>query len=410
MLGNNPSNLVNSMTNESALPSVFLMPGGDRRLRAGRPWVYSNEVRMDAEAKALAPGSLVALRRVDGKRLGVGTFNARALIALRLFTDDPNTVVDEEFLARRLSRALALRQRLYGEPYYRLVHGDADGLPGLVADRFADVLVLQLGTAGMEALLEQLLSAVDTVVAPGAVVLRGDGAFRTLENLERGVSVAKGRVEAPVMVREAELTFTADVIEGQKTGWFFDQRDNRAFMAAQAGGARMLDVYCHSGAFAIAGAAAGASGVVAIDSSEAALELARRAAAENGVDGRCVFERGEAFAALESLGQAGERFAVVVADPPAFAKSRGELKSGLKGYRKLARLAARLVEPGGFLFLASCSHNVEAGAFAQEVGRGMASAGRAGRIIRGAGAGADHPVHPFLPESAYLKTLVLQLD
>ena len=410
MLGNNPSNLVNSMTNESALPSVFLMPGGDRRLRAGRPWVYSNEVRMDAEAKALAPGSLVALRRVDGKRLGVGTFNARALIALRLFTDDPNTVVDEEFLARRLSRALALRQRLYGEPYYRLVHGDADGLPGLVADRFADVLVLQLGTAGMEALLEQLLSAVDTVVAPGAVVLRGDGAFRTLENLERGVSVAKGRVEAPVMVREAELTFTADVIEGQKTGWFFDQRDNRAFVAALAGGGRMLDVFCHSGAFSVGAAGQGAIDVLGIDSSERALELGREAARLNGVEARCRFLHGDAFRHLEDLGGAGERFQVVAADPPAFVKSKKDLKAGLRGYRKLARLTARLVAPGGFLFLASCSHNVETELFAKEVAAGMRSAGRTGRVIRSAGAGPDHPVHPFLAESAYLKTVVLHLD
>ena len=398
------------MTNESALPSVFLMPGGDRRLRAGHPWVYSNEIRMDAEAKALPPGSLVALRRVDGKRLGVGTFNAHALIAFRLFDADPRATLDEEFLARRLGRALALRQRLYGEPYYRLVHGEADGLPGLVADRFADVLVLQLGTAGMEALLPQLLAAVDTVLAPSTVVLRGDGAFRALESLERSVSVAKGRVEAPVVVREADMSYPADVMEGQKTGWFFDQRDNRAFVAALAKGGRMLDVFCHSGAFAVGAAGRGATDALGIDSSVSALDLGREAARLNGVEDRCRFLHGDVFRHLEELGGANERFQVVVADPPAFVKAKKDIKAGLRGYRKLARLAAHLVAPGGFLFLASCSHNVEAALFAKEVAAGMRSAERTGRVIRSAGAGPDHPVHPFLAESAYLKSVVLHLD
>ena len=398
------------MTDESALPSVFLLPGRDRRLRAGHPWVYSNEVRMDAEAKALAPGAVVALRRVDGKRLGVGTFNARALIAFRLFAADPRTALDEDFLTRRLGRALALRERLYAEPYYRLVHGEADGLPGLVADRFGDVLVVQLGTAGMEALSERLLAAIDAVVAPDAVVLRGDGPFRALEHLERSVRVAKGRVEAPVVVREADLAFPADVIEGQKTGWFFDQRDNRAFVAALANGGRMLDVFCHSAAFGVGAGVRGATDVLGIDSSERALELGQEAARLAAVEDRCRFLQGDAFRQLDELGGAGERFQVVAADPPAFVKAKKDLKAGLRGYRKLARLAARLVAPGGFLFLASCSYNVETALFAKEVATGLRSAGRTGRVIRSAGAGPDHPVHPFLAESAYLKTVVLHLD
>jgi 23S rRNA (cytosine1962-C5)-methyltransferase len=398
------------MTTENVLPSVFLMPGRDRRLRAGHPWVYSNEVRMDAEAKALPPGAVVLLRRVDGKRLGVGTFNARALIAFRLFAADPKTEVDQDFLARRLGRALALRQRLYTKPNYRLIHGEADGLPGLIADRFGDVLVLQLGTAGMEALLEQLLAAIETVLAPSAVVLRGDGAFRTLENLDRSVSVAKGRVEAPVVVHEADMAFPADVLEGQKTGWFFDQRDNRDFVAGLAGGGRMLDVFCHSAAFGVGAAGRGATDVLGIDSSERALELGREAARLNGVEDRCRFLHGDAFRHLEELDGAGERFQVVAADPPAFVKSKKDLKAGMRGYRKLARMAARLVAPGGILFMASCSYNAEAGLFAKEVASGMRSAGRTGRVIRTAGAGPDHPVHPFLAESAYLKTVVLHLD
>ena len=394
----------------SVYPSVFMLPGRDRRLRSGHPWVYSNEIRMNAEALAVEPGAPVVLNRVDGKALGVGTFNPHALIAFRLFSTEAGAVLDAAFVEARLRRALALRERLFAEPFYRLVHAEADGLPGLVADRFGGALVVQATTAGMERLLPDVLAAAAEVLGPEAVVLRNDVPARRAEGLDSYVRLASGGLEGAVAVRQGDLRFFADLMGGQKTGWFFDQRDNRAFMAALAGGARMLDLYCYSGAFAIAGAAAGASEVLAFDGSEAALELARRAAGENGVDGRCTFERGDAFEVMEALAQAGERFGVVVADPPAFAKSRGELKSGLKGYRKLARLAARLVEPGGFLFLASCSHNVEAGAFAQEVGRGMVRAGRAGRVIRSAGAGADHPVHPFLPESVYLKTLVLQLD
>ena len=390
------------------IPRIFLNPGRDKRGGAGHPWIYANEIRMDAEAKAVAAGSTVAVHRVDGKPLGVGTFNPHCLIAFRLFARDPGAALDHAFLARRLQRALQLRQRLFERPFYRLVHGEADGLPGLVVDRFDDVVCLQAGTAGMEALLPAVLDALEETLSPRAVVLRNDSAARRLEGLDPYVRVARGAVDGPVEVAEGDVRFLADPLEGQKTGWFFDQRDNRAFMAGLSRGGRMLDVYCYGGGFALAAAAAGATEVLAVDSSAPALDLAQRAAGLNGLDGRCTFLGGKAFEELERL--AGERFRVVAADPPAFVKSRKDLRAGLKGYRKLARLAAGLVEPGGFLFLASCSHNVEAALFADEVARGVARAGRGGRVIRAAGAAPDHPVHPFLPESAYLKTLVLELD
>jgi 23S rRNA (cytosine1962-C5)-methyltransferase len=211
-------------------------------------------------------------------------------------------------------------------------------------------------------------------------------------------------------VREGNLTFLADPLGGQKTGWFFDQRDNRAFVAGLCPGKRVLDVYSYAGGFAVSAAAAGAFRVTAVDRSENALDLARQAATLNNVSADIAFERSDAFDALARLGEDGERFGVVIADPPAFVKSRKDLKSGLKGYRKLARMAARLVEPGGFLFLASCSHNANAEQFAAEVATGIARTGRTGRILRFAGAAPDHPVHPHLPESAYLKAITLQLD
>ena len=204
--------------------------------------------------------------------------------------------------------------------------------------------------------------------------------------------------------------FGVDVLAGQKTGWFFDQRDNRAFLAGLATGSRVLDLYCYSGGFAVEAARAGAVSVTGIDRSEGALGLAVEAASRNGVDGICAFRRGEVFAEAASLSNAGERFDVVIADPPAFARSRRDVPAALRGYRKLARLAIQLVAPGGFVFLASCSHNVAAADFAEAARHGLADAGRTGRIVREAGAGPDHPIHPALPESAYLKSLVLALD
>jgi 23S rRNA (cytosine1962-C5)-methyltransferase len=398
-----------SMT--AAPPRVFINPGQDRRLARGHPWVYANEIRMDTAAKALPPGTVVQVRRVDGKPLGVGTFNPHALIAFRLFARDPGAAVDAGFFADRLRTALRWRDRLFGAPFYRLLHAEADGVPGLVADRFGDTVVVQAGTAGMEALLPAFLAALDDILAPATVILRNDGAGRTLEGLDSYARIAKGALNGPVEVQEGGLAFLADPLTGQKTGWFFDQRDNRAFVGLLCrNAARVLDVYCYAGGFAVTAAAAGARAVIGIDRSEPALALARQAAERNGVAARCAFRPAEAFATLERLAADGERFDVVIADPPAFAKTKKEVPSGLKGYRKLARLAAAVVAPEGFLFIASCSHNVEAAAFADEVVRGLAAAGRTGRILRAAGAAPDHPVHPHLPETGYLKTLTLQLD
>ncbi|TVR98637.1 MAG: class I SAM-dependent rRNA methyltransferase [Rhodospirillales bacterium] len=392
------------------LPTVFLNPGGDRRLSQGHPWAYANEVRIDAAGKALESGTVARLARVDGKPLGIGMFNPHALIAFRLLDRDPSVAVDGAWLSGRVGRALALRRRLFAEPFYRLVHAEADALPGLVVDRFDDVAVVQANTAGMDRLLPLVIEAVEAAINPAVVVVRNDSRARALEGLDRTVVVVKGEVGGPVPVREDGLVFFADVLTGQKTGWFFDQRRNRAFAAPLAEGGAMLDLFCHTGGFAVRAAAGGASPVLGIDTSEPALALARQAAAANGVDARCTFRRGEVFQSLEALITEGARFRLVVADPPAFVKSRKELAAGLRGYRKLARLAARVVEPGGFLFLASCSHNVEAAGFAAECAAGLAKAGRTGRILRAAGAGPDHPIHPHLPETAYLKTLVLQLD
>ena len=395
----------------STLPRVFLLPGRDKRVGFGHPWAYSNEIRMDPAAKAIAPGACARLVRVDGKPVGLGTFNPKTLIAFRIFAREAGASIDRAFVAQRMHAALALRQRLFAKPFYRLVHAEADGLPGLIVDRFGDVCVLQAGTAGIENLMPEILAALAEVLSPRAVVLANEGPLRALEGLETYTRLAAGELVGAVEVEENNLVFYADPLQGQKTGWFFDQRDNRSFVAdlAKDAGA-VLDLYAYTGGFAVQAAAAGAKRVLAVDSSAPALELAKKAAVRNGVAEACEFRKDDAFDALEALAAGNERFDAVIADPPPFARSKKDVPAALKGYRKLARTAAALVRPGGFMFIASCSHNVTAEAFTLEVAGGISRAGRTGRILRAAGAGADHPVHPLLPETAYLKTLTLQLD
>jgi 23S rRNA (cytosine1962-C5)-methyltransferase len=395
---------------QKKLPSVLLRAGEDRRVRAGHPWAFSNEILMDAETKALPAGSLVALRAPGGEPLGLATFNPHSLIAARVLSADANAVVDALFLGRRLTRAASLRDRLIGVPYYRLIHAEADGLPGVVVDRFGDALVVQLNSAGMDRLTPVMLEALEAELSPKTIVLKNDSPVRELEGLKREVVVAKGDATGAIELIENEARFVADLSVGQKTGWFYDQRDNRRFMAGLAKEADVLDVYSYSGGFGVLAAKLGATSVTCIDRSQAALDAARQAAELNGVAQKIAFEKADAFDALERLGAAGKQFGVVICDPPAFVKSRKDLKNGAQGYRKLVRLAAPLVSPGGFLFVASCSHLVDPPLFAEQVRRGLRDAERSGRILLSSGAALDHPVHPGLPETAYLKALTLQLD
>ena len=392
------------------LPSVLLRAGEDRRVRDGHPWAFSNEILMDPETKAIPPGSLAILRAPSGEALGLVTFNPHSLIATRLLTSNPEATVDPLFLGRRLAQATALRDRLVGVPYYRLIHAEADGLPGVIIDRFGDALVVQVNSAGMDRLTAVLLEALEAELSPKTIVLKNDSPVRELEGLTREVVVAKGN-GGPVELIENGAKFMADLSGGQKTGWFYDQRDNRRFMAGLSKDASVLDVYSYTGGFGVLAAKEGAKSVVCIDRSAAAIDVAKQAAQLNGVDKVVSFEKAEAFETLEKLGGTmARKFDVVICDPPAFVKSRKDLKIGAQGYRKLVRLAAPLVARGGFFFVASCSHLVDQPVFADQVRRGLRDASRTGRILRTSGAALDHPVHPNLPETAYLKALTLQLD
>ncbi len=391
-------------------PSIRLKPHESGRILRGHPWIYSNEIEMDAAAKAIEPGAVVAVLDANGKPLGVATFNRNSLIAARLLAGDGETAINVDYFGARIEAALALRSRFYTARYYRLIHSEADGTPGLIVDRFADAVVVQANTAGIDRLTEAVIAALDRTIAPATIVLRNDSPIRSLEGLGVAVTVARGQADAPVAVDEEGVAFVADLAGGQKTGWFFDQRPGRTLIAGISRDARVLDLFSHTGGFAIRALAAGAKSVVAIESSEPALALARAAAGRNGVAARATFVKGDVFAEIGRRAAEAERYDIVIADPPAFVKSRKGLAAGLKGYRKLARMTAAMVAPGGFLFIASCSHLVDPPAFASEVRMGLAAAKRTGRIVAQGGAGPDHPVHPHLPESAYLKWQLVQLD
>jgi 23S rRNA (cytosine1962-C5)-methyltransferase len=394
---------------KSTRPVIRLKPREGRRVKSGAPWVFSNELALDAAVKALPPGTLVELATEDGAPIGAGYFNPKSLIAVRLL-GKPETAFDVAFFAERLRHAMALRKAFFSEPYYRLVHAEGDLLPGVVIDRFGDTVVVQITTAGMEHLTDTFLAALDDVIAPACVILRNDTPARTLEALESYVRVAKGDAPQQLTVKENGVLYLADPQAGQKSGWYYDQRDNRHFMAGLARGKRVLDAYCYSGGFAVLAAVQGGTHVIGLDSSAPALDLARAAAQANSVDSLCTFRKADVFTELERLAHTNERFDIVIADPPPFAPSRKDIESGARAYRKLARLATSLVAQGGYLMLASCSHNMVAERFALECAAGIHRASRSARLIRQAGAGPDHPVHPMLPETAYLKALAYAVD
>jgi 23S rRNA (cytosine1962-C5)-methyltransferase len=276
-----------------------------------------------------------------------------------------------------------------------------------VIDRFDDVLSVQAGTAGIERQLDAILAALDALMKPKTVILRNDAPGRALEGLEPYVRAAKGE-GARVAVLENGCRYLADLAQGQKTGWYYDQRDNRAFIAALAKGKSVLDAYSYTGGFGLLAAKAGAQEVLCLDSSAPALALAEESARTNGVKIQPV--KADVFEEMERLIARSEKFDIVIADPPPFVKSKKDLEPGAKAYRKLARLAAQVTAERGILLVASCSHNIPPDRFAAECAAGIARTGRTASLIRSAGAGPDHPVHPLLPESAYLKALVYALD
>ncbi|WP_323021941.1 RSP_2647 family RNA methyltransferase [Pararhodobacter sp.] len=392
-------------------PVVRLRPKAEARaIRHGFPWVYADELVLDRRTNALEPGALAVLEDGERRPMGLVTVNPKSKIVARMLDRDTGAALDRAWFEARLSHALALRERLYTEPFYRLVHAEADGFPGVVIDRFGDAAVIQPNAAWAEAHLEMLVAALQAVTGVSIVVKNGTGRARSLEGLTDETLVLKGALDGPVPVRMNGATYMADLTGGQKTGIFYDQRDNHAFAARLAKGGRVLDVFSHVGGFGLAALAAGAESALAVDGSEPALALAERGAAAMGLAERFARRQGDAFETLEALQSEGERFDLVVCDPPAFAPHRQALDAGLRAYERVARLAAPLVAPGGYLVLCSCSHAADLSQFRAASTRGIGKGGRRGQLIHTGFAGPDHPMLPQLAESGYLKSLAFRLD
>ncbi|OWJ76992.1 RSP_2647 family RNA methyltransferase [Haematobacter genomosp. 1] len=392
-------------------PTVRLKPKAEARaIRHGFPWVYADELVTDRRTKGLEPGALAVLEDGERRVLGLVTVNSNSRIVCRMIDRDPAAVIDEAWFAARLQRALALRETLFDAPYYRLVHAEADGLPGVVIDRFGDAAVIQPNAAWSETLIGPLSAALAKVTGVTTIIRNGMGRARTLEGLPEELTVLRGAMEAPVPVPMNGATYMADLLGGQKTGLFFDQRPNHAFAQRLAKGARVLDVFSHVGGFSLAALAGGAERALAVDSSAPALKLAKDGAVAMGAEVRFATRQGDAFATLEALAAEGAQFDLVVCDPPAFAPSKQALEAGLRAYERVARLAAPLVAPGGYLGLCSCSHAADLAAFRGANVRGIGRSGRRAQLLHTGFAGPDHPLMPQLAESGYLKALFFRLD
>lgn len=386
--------------------TLRLKKNADRRLKAGHLWLYSNEIDTQATPlKELAPGAQVLIEAANGKGMGVAYVNPHSLICARMVSRDPKQGLDRSLLVHRLNQALALRQRLFAKPFYRLVHGEGDLLPGLIIDRFDDVLVVQLNTAGMQAVAEELLDALEKVLSPAAVVFRNDTGGRRQEGLEASVEVVKGTLPDQVLLEENGVRFVAPVLDGQKTGWFYDHRVNRAWLNGLVAGKRVLDLFSYVGGWGVQAAASGAREVLCVDASGPALARVAENAALNGLHEQVAVGEGDAFEVLAALKAEGEEFDVVILDPPAFIKKRKDIPNGERAYGKLNREAMRLLGRDGLLLSASCSMHLAPERLVDVVRGAVRHQDRQGQILFQGHQGPDHPVHPAIPETAYLKAL-----
>ncbi|WP_424978301.1 RSP_2647 family RNA methyltransferase [Leisingera sp. S232] len=394
-------------------PRVKMKPKSNARaIRHGFPWVYANELVTDRRTRNLAPGTLAVLEDEAHTPLGLVSVNPESKIIARMLDRDPEAVIDQAWFAARLSRALEMRERLYDAPFYRLVHAESDGLPGVVIDRFGTVCAVQPNAAWAETHLDMLTAALAEVTGAEVILKNASGRTRGLEGLDDISLPLLGQAPtAPLPVQMNGATYMADLTGGQKTGLFFDQRENHAFAARlTAPGAKVLDVFSHVGGFGLAMLAGGAGHATCVDGSAAALELASQGAASHGHQDRFTARQGDAFDVLAALAAEGETFDVVICDPPAFAPSKQALEAGLRAYERIAKLAAPLVKPGGYLGLCSCSHAADLSRFRNASARGIGKGGRRAALIHTGYAGPDHPQLPQLAESGYLKAVFFRLD
>ena len=381
----------------------------ERRVLAGHDWIYSNEIdTAQTPLKGLDPGQPVEVIARNGRWLGHAYANPHSLIAIRLLSRRQDQRLTASLLVERMRMALALRERLYSGPYYRLIHGEGDALPGLVVDRYADLLVVQISTAGMERMRAELLAALEQVVRPTRILLRNDIPVREHEGLEQGIQWVLGNDPGEIELEEGGVRFRVAPATGQKTGWFYDQADNRLALRRFGAPGRTLDCCCYLGPWGLHAAANGAESVTCVDGAAGALQGVQANAALNGLESRVSTLQADAFDALKSLRDEQAEFDLVILDPPAFIKRRRDEAEGRHAYQRLNRLGLGLLPKGGLLVTSSCSFHMGRDAFVQTVQQAARRAGRVLQLLQVGTQGPDHPVHPAIPETAYLKTLFLR--
>lgn len=399
------------MTEAIEVPALYLKRGEDTRLRAGHLWVFSNEVDVQrSPLSSFEPGQTCAIVDSRDKPIGVGYVNPNSLICARLVNRGIEHALDKSLFVHKLNIALSLRERMHDEPWYRLVFGESDGLPGLTIDRFGDVLVAQTTTAGMERLKETILEAAIKVLKPRQFWWKNDASIRTMENLPDYAELAHGEVvDAPLLVREAGLEFECDPVGGQKTGWFYDQRGNRDHLQHLVKGKRVLDVFSYLGGWGLRAAAYGASEVVCVDSSQAAVDAITRNAERNGMADRVRAVRADAFDYLKALREQREHFDVVVLDPPAFVKRKKDFSEGRIAYRRINEFGMQVLTRDGILITCSCSYHMPRAALLDAVQQAARHLDRQAQMLVSLQQGPDHPVHPAIIETEYLKGFVLRV-
>jgi 23S rRNA (cytosine1962-C5)-methyltransferase len=393
-----------------SLQTLKLNSGAERRLRGGHLWIYSNEVDNRATPlKGFAPGEQVVVETDKGKPLGIAYVNPNTLICGRIVSRDLKYTLDRSLIIHRLKIALSLRESCFSDDCYRLVFGDSDGLPGLVIDRFYDVFVVQISTAGMEAVLNDIVEALNKVFTPKAILLRNDGKMRDMEGLETYTEIVQGDIPDLCPLMENSVSLVAPLQKGQKTGWFYDHRNNRAQMQRHVDGKRVLDLFSYVGGWGAQALAAGASQAICVDASHFALEVAAENARINNASDRFEGFHGDAFDICKSLIADKEKFDVVVLDPPAFIQKKKDIRNGERAYARMNNFAMRLLKKDGILVSASCSMHLERQRLVEIIRSNSRELDRNAQIFDQGHQGADHPVHPAIPETDYLKSFFVRL-
>lgn len=402
-----PTAIDNPPLQNSGHKTLKLKKNEDKRLKLGHLWVYSNEIDTDhSPLTHFNPGDTAVVLNHQGQFIGQAYINPHSLICARIYSRQPEECLDQAFFQRRIHQALSLREQLFNQPYYRLVHGEGDDLPGLIVDRFGDACVIQLNTAGMERAQDALLAALHQLLQPHRIILRNDSPLRQLEGLAQHTAVLFGPAEEDLVIHENDCRFHSPVLTGQKTGWFYDHRLNRSQLFPLLKNRQIVDLFSYLGAFGIQAACHGAAHVTCVESGHVAAQYLAQNAQLNQVSAKISLVHADVITSLKQWIQTRQLFDVVIADPPAYIKRKKDLQAGLKAYFQLYKLAFQVLKPGGVLLAASCSHHLSMDMLLNTLNL-CAQQNRCRFQVIGLGhQAADHPVHPAIVETHYLKSLV----